>query len=240
MNGRDTTRLLALLAALLLAAALLPAVAEGADGAYWSYMYVNTPNGNALNLRAEPSVDAYVVVGIPNGAQVAVLDEPYANLWVSCEYNGFTGYVASSYLSYDPPVYIVTPRPATTARATQSMFYGFRPSYYRATVTPVREASFVHMRYAPSTSQPVVRDYGSGAVLYVYAQNDCWSQVLDPEGHLMGYMMTEFLTYVEPLVFDQPTATPNGDWYNGAVITPVPTATPYPTPEPQTDSNTNG
>ena len=240
MNGRAKPRLLALIAALLMA---LPCVApaEGADGGYWSYLYVNTPNGNVLNLRAEPSADSLIIVGIPNGEQVAVLEEPYANLWVCCEYAGFTGYVASAYLSYDPPR-LVTPRPTgKKPTAGSGLYAGFRPAYYIATVTPVKANGFVHMRYAPSTAQPVVRDYGNGVVLHVYCQNDRWSQVLDPDGHVMGYMMTEFLTYVEPLVFEeegQPAAT--GDW--APMVTPAPQQLPAPTatPEPQTESNTNG
>lgn len=231
--------------ALLLALACA-AVAPAESLPYWGYAFVNTPNGSVLNLRVGPSVEQPILVGIPYRSQVAVMDDLYADAWVRCEYQGFSGYAASAYLSYDMPRPLATPRPtATASRAQTGLYSGFHPAYYIATVTPSRKNAAVHMRYGPSTLLPVARDYPEGSVLHVYYQNDLWSQVLDPVGHMMGYMMTEFLTYVEPLVFPEDAAvglsseeTDAGDWF--ATPTKTPAVAPTPTPEPQTDSNTNG
>ena len=41
--------------------------------------------------------------------------------------------------------------------------------------------------------QPIQRDYYSGDVLLVIAQNEEWSQVYDEQTHSGGFMMSAFL-----------------------------------------------
>ena len=57
--------------------------------------YVATNGGN-LNVRTRPSLNAFVVGRIPNGAEVTV----YATLpdWYLVQYNGIVGYAASRYI----------------------------------------------------------------------------------------------------------------------------------------------
>ncbi len=55
-----------------------------------------TTNGGSLNVRTRPSLDAFVVGKIPNGAEVTV----FAALpdWYLVQYNGIVGYAASRYI----------------------------------------------------------------------------------------------------------------------------------------------
>ena len=114
-------------------------------------MYVNTANRKVLNLRAYNSINADIIGFIPYGAAVTVNTMGGDNTWVPVTYNGKHGYCMMRYLSYNYPGGGVTP-PTTDLT---SMFTGFSPTYYMATVTPTSAAGFVNLRWAPSMSAPV-------------------------------------------------------------------------------------
>ncbi|HPS82219.1 MAG TPA: hypothetical protein PLP25_10235, partial [Candidatus Limiplasma sp.] len=66
--------------------------------------------------------------------------------------------------------------------------------YYTATVRPSSPGGFVHLRWAPSKSQPVQSDYYNGSELVVISQNGTWCQVYDELNESSGFMMAEFLS----------------------------------------------
>lgn len=179
------TTMALLLMTVLLCALLLPAAA----GANATTMYVNTANRKVLNLRAYNSINADIIGFIPYGAAVTVNTMGGDNTWVPVTYNGKHGYCMMRYLSYNYPGGGVTP-PTTDLT---SMFTGFSPTYYMATVTPTSAAGFVNMRWAPSMSAPVRNIYYYGSSLLVIAQNGTWAQVLDQNTHTCGFMMLSFM-----------------------------------------------
>lgn len=65
----------------------------GASGGAW---YVNTPSGG-LNLRETPSAEARVLLSIPKGAAITMLEQ--GSEWCKIQYNDSVGYVMSRYLS---------------------------------------------------------------------------------------------------------------------------------------------
>ncbi|MBP3541109.1 MAG: SH3 domain-containing protein [Clostridia bacterium] len=72
--------------------------------------WVSTPSGS-LNLRQEPSSSARVLMQIPRGAQLTVLNR--SDSWCRVTYQGVGGYVMTSYLSFTgAPASEATPTPA--------------------------------------------------------------------------------------------------------------------------------
>ncbi len=171
-----------------------------ATAAYaYTTMYVYTANGNPLNLRDAPSIIGNVMTQIPNGAAVRVndvLDET----WDSVTYGSYTGYAMSRYLVYGTPVCTPAPQPTATPTVTPTItgfpndiFFGFQDVYYKALVRPSNPAGYVNMRWAPSLLSDTHARYYANAILTVMSQNSLWCQVLDEDGHVMGYIMRQFL-----------------------------------------------
>ena len=66
------------------------------DVAFSSDGYVGNTNNEGLNLRKSPSTSASVITVIPQGATVTITAKN--GTWYKVNYNGNTGYVASSYI----------------------------------------------------------------------------------------------------------------------------------------------
>ena len=109
-------RTLGLLTVLCLLVSLLPVYA--AINVPTSTMYVKTPNGKSLNLRAEPDTKAEVLTNIPYGAKVSVYTDFVGMVWYHVQYGMHTGYVKFEFLTQDKPKPFVTPTPKPTARPT--------------------------------------------------------------------------------------------------------------------------
>jgi uncharacterized protein YgiM (DUF1202 family) len=161
-------------------------------------MYVYTSNGKPLNLRDAPSIIGNVMVQIPNGAAVRVNDV-FDGTWYSVTYGSYTGYSMSRYLVYSTPT--CTPGPTATPSPSASpndfsndIFYGFTDTYYKALVRPSNPAGYVNLRWAPSLLADIHGRYYANSILTVMSQNSLWCQVLDEDGHVMGFIMRQFLT----------------------------------------------
>ena len=159
-----------------------------------TYYYVNTSNRGALNLRQTASNAAKVLVQIPYAAQVELADYVAGDKWAHCYYGGTEGYVMVRYLSKTRPS-TGTTTTTTTVGSESAEYKRMEPAYYYAVVHPSTPTGYVHMRWAPSKTEPVFRDYYDGQVLKVLYQNSSWCQVLDESNQVCGYMMRAFLTY---------------------------------------------
>ena len=153
--------------------------------------YVRT-NGGRLNMRAYPSRYADVLRTLENGARVTVTG--YSGEWTRIRAGGMSGYVMSRYLgrrrapapkSYNPP------REKTVAEQYATMS-AITPR--TVTVRPASAESFVNMRWAPSTSEPVIRSYYSGYALTAIAANAEWVQVMDQATSQVGFMMRVYVS----------------------------------------------
>jgi cell wall-associated NlpC family hydrolase len=89
---------LALVLLALLVGSVAPLPASAQDG----LAVVAHTDGEGLNLRAAPSLDAEVLLGMPEGATVTTLSDAAPDesgqLWTQVSYAGVTGYSASDYL----------------------------------------------------------------------------------------------------------------------------------------------
>ena len=181
----------------ILAVLFLVCIAVSAS-AYWT-MYVYTSNGKPLNMRDAPSIIGNIMTQIPNGAAVKVNDN-LDDCWYSVTYNGYTGYSMARYLVSGSPTPTPAPYPTPTpypggggGAFSNDIFFGFQPVYYKALVRPSNPAGYVNLRWAPSLQADVNNHYYANAVLTVMSQNSLWCQVLDESGHVMGFIMRQFL-----------------------------------------------
>ncbi len=188
---------LLILCVMLLSLSPLSALADSTGFTY----YVKTSNYGALNMRESESTQSAIVTKIPYGAKVELLDYFIGATWASCNYNGYYGYVMTRYLSQDKPS--PKPKPGPTAAPTHTpsgdIYSGFTAVYYNVIVRPSTPTGVVHMRWAPSKSQGIFRDYYANEPLQVLYANDTWCQVYDAQNQVFGYMMRQFLTFVEPM-----------------------------------------
>jgi len=64
-------------------------------------VYVSGSEG--LNLRSEPSTEASIVIGMPPGAELEVLEESEDGLWYKVKYDDKTGWCYKEYTSETKP-----------------------------------------------------------------------------------------------------------------------------------------
>ena len=161
-----------------------------------SYYYVSTSNQGPLNLRESKSTKSNAIKSIPYGTEVMIYDYAPGDTWVLCNYDGAEGYVMTRYLSGTKP----SGKAKTTATTENGSEYGqykrMEAACYYATVKPSTPTGYVHMRWAPSKSEPVMADFHNGDVLKVLNQDANWCQVYNETDGTCGWMMRRFLTYV--------------------------------------------
>lgn len=168
-------------------------------------------SGASLNMRSSPASNASVIAKLPNGTTVTVYST--VSTWSLIEYNGKTGYVASSYLTYTAapqtaaPVITATPAPTATAIAAQSAVIN-------------TSGSKLNMRSGPSTSYSITTTVPNYATVSVLQKGSSWS-LISYQGYT-GYVSSSYLRFITGTVAATPTKTPV------ITATPVPTATPAP------------
>ena len=178
--------------AALAAALLLVAVAACASA---QTMYVDTPNGRALNLR---NSDDEVIAQIPNRTALEIYDRSYIDSErVIVDYKGREGYVYLRYLSTTRPAASGSSSGSASSSSSGSgttVFDGMkRVSPYTASVCPSTPTSFVNLRWAPSKSAAIQGVRYNGDTLTVLAENTYWAQVYDEETNTCGFMLKSFL-----------------------------------------------
>ncbi|MGN1019739.1 MAG: SH3 domain-containing protein [Aristaeellaceae bacterium] len=152
--------------------------------------YVNAPSGG-LNLRTGASAAANVLLAIPHGAQVTLL-QAVDVAWSQVRYGEWTGYVASQYLSASP---VSAEAAAAPVQAEQPVYDEtmYALSGWEATVSP--QEGNVNLRAWCATSAPVRLAIPKGETVRLLEFGDTWCHVV--YGEVEGYCMTEFLTLRE-------------------------------------------
>ena len=162
--------------------------------------YVVTANGKTLNFRSSPHTHSNNKIGnIPFGAGVVLLKTVNGGEWAYIRYDNDEGYVVARYLSSHKPAHKPTAKPTTTPSHSTfpaANYSHMAPVDYNVSVRPSTPSSYVHMRWAPSKRDRVMRDYYAGAVLEVIAQDNTWAQVRDRQTGAVGFMMRAFLVPV--------------------------------------------
>ena len=142
--------------------------------------WVNTPDGS-LNLRTIPK--GSVLTTIPQYAQVNVLAD-YGETWCKTQYQNYTGYVMSKYLTTSEP--------------------DEEPYSVVAWVNTPDDGS-LNLRNKPNGS--VVAVIPQSAQVEVLTDiEDTWCQAL--YGSISGYVLSKYLITSEPGTTAEPTVTP--------------------------------
>lgn len=158
------------------AALVLCAASASADT-----LFVSTPNGKTVNMRTGAGKRYNVLKRVPNGYAVTV-DEEDESGWLLCTYEGYHGYIDSSFLSEMP-----------------GAIYDFALNCYEASVKPSRDGGYVNLRKQPTKESGVICRYNKGDELFVLRTNSTWSLIYDPNSCDYGFMQSSFLSYEQPL-----------------------------------------
>ena len=152
-------------------------VSYGGKNGYAHGSYLKNPaavvrytTGN-LNMRSGPGTSYSVILVIPKGAEVAVLDS--SSTWYKVSYGGKTGYASSSYLSSSPSA---PPPPAQL---------------------PVRYTTAdLNLRTGPSTSYPIIVSMPKGSQVTILDTKYAWPRVR--YGTKEGYASPSYLSNTLP------------------------------------------
>ena len=153
--------------------------------------YVNAP-ASGLNLRSVPSATANVLLAIPHGAQVTLL-QTADDTWSQVRYGEWTGYVASQYLSQWPTGVTVTPTPESGNHHPVYDETLYALTGWEAIVSP--NEGNVNLRAWCATTAPVRMAIPKGEIVRLLEFGDTWCHVA--YGEVEGYCMTKFLTLRE-------------------------------------------
>lgn len=143
---------------------------------------VKTGNGS-LNLRETASAQARVLLMIPDGAQVTLLEK--GTEWSRIRYQGSTGYVMTRYLSIGQ-------------NASQS---ASQKAWILHDVV-----GGVNLRFGPDASAQVLMVLPAGTEVTVLMQGESWSVVR--YGETTGYVMSRYLTDTAPTDNDEVSQQP--------------------------------
>ena len=188
-----------LVAALLLATVLIPAVSLAAET-----RYIFTKNGRGLNIRTDPIVADNIITSVGYGKAVTVQYD-LGNGWTAISWDApyDIAYVQSRYLvtskpaPYKPSESSTTPsstKDATTVEQINTLLK--KVTYvtpYEITVRPTRASGWVYMRWVPSKHSSSVATYSNGATLQVIAEFSDWYQVVDPDDGKTGFIFKSYV-----------------------------------------------
>ena len=172
---------------------------------------VSCADGGKLNLRSTPGSGAQILERIPNGTQLAVV--PANGKWYQTVYNGQSGYVLGSFLSFQ------TGAAAPTPTAVLAVVTPTPTAVPAGTLTATVHCNgSLNLRGTASSNGAVIAHIPSGALLAVQPVNEKWyATVYNGQN---GYVMAKFLQVSGGAVQSGGTAQ------TGAVIQPSNPSTP--------------
>lgn len=161
----------------LLAAALCALMAAGAAA---SMLGAGTITGDGLRLREEPNTDSKILVILPVGEKVVILDDESEG-WYKVAYKSTVGYMSADYLKLD------------TVAEDIDLGYGMVFTESNATL---------NMRSGPSTDHDRVGILGDEMVVKIVGVNSGWYKVTYTPTQKTGYVSSDYLVSVEdPIVY---------------------------------------
>jgi len=148
------------------------------------YARVTTASGS-LNLRKRASTSAGLISRIPQNEVIPVVEK--LGTWTKVTYNGDTGYVMTTFLTFIENSDAIPPEEDTTPPAD-----GDINATLMAQVTT--EKGSLNLRKRPSSSASILTTIPQYAYIQVLERGDSWSKVTF-DGYT-GYVMSSFLTFV--------------------------------------------
>ena len=188
-----TKRILSLIAAVVLLAAMLAATATAY--AYYA-VYSHCGNGKPLNVRSGPGKEYPVIERIPYGQEIYVIGETSPG-WLQLNDNGWVQ--ASLTCSYYPGPYVPQPKPTTKpAEKTTSLDAVYATAktvdpYIITLRATARSNGVANVRWAPSKKSKLLAAYPSGTQVRVIAELKNWFQVEDLVTGAVGYVNTAYV-----------------------------------------------
>lgn len=142
---------------------------EESGDAILRYAEVHTQTGS-LNMRKQPSLGSAVLLQIPRGTRIGILQE--LDGWCKVTYAGINGYVMSSYLSSDGE--------STPEGANQQ-------------ATVVTPSGTLNLRQSPASTAGVLTTISPGTRVKVISRGSEWCKI--NHNGTVGYVMTKFLSF---------------------------------------------
>ncbi|MBQ7183373.1 MAG: peptidoglycan-binding protein [Clostridia bacterium] len=134
--------------------------------------------GGSLNLRAEPSINARVILSMPSGASVTVTQR--GNTWSAVTYGQYSGWAMTQYLKIGGTAPTRAPAPVQPTQAPYSLDL-------QAVVT----GGSLNLRAEPSVNARAYLSMPSGASVTITQYGNTWSAVT--YGQYSGWAMTQYL-----------------------------------------------
>ena len=154
----------------------------------YSKAKVTTASGS-LNLRKKASSSATILTTIPRHTIIDVLD--IDGTWTKVTYNGKTGYVKSTFLTYLDDTADTPSVPDTPAEEKD-------PAYARVTT----ESGSLNLRKKASSSASILTTIPRHEVIEVISRDGKWTKVT--YNGKTGYVMSSFLTFLDEAPEEKP------------------------------------
>ena len=191
-----TKRILSLIAAVILLAAMLAAATVASAEGYYP-VYSHCSNGKPLNVREGPGKEYAVKEKIPYGQVIYVFGETYPG-WLQLN---DTGYVQASLTCRNYPGPYVPPDPSKekSTSGTSDVYQLYQSARYVNPYTVTLKATqksngVANVRWAPSKASPLQYAYPAGTQVRVIAElGNNWYQVQEPVSEKVGFVNTAYV-----------------------------------------------
>ena len=158
--------------------------------------YVTT-SGGSLNLRMYAQSNAKILFRVPNGAQVQVTSK--GPVWCAVTYQGMSGYVMTSFLSFPGAGYnwnptqapVILPTAVPTALPTAAPQ---QTTTAMGTALVTTSGGTLNLRSEPSAAARIISLIPNASAVTVYSRGTEWS-LISYNGQ-NGYVMTQYLTFL--------------------------------------------
>ena len=154
---------------------------------------------SSVNLRQSPSMNAYVLAQMPYGAAVTVHSDDGS--WCEVSYQGYRGYVVSSFIAY-PDEDVSTPPPAAEPELSGNM------------AIVATDYGALNMRSEARAGSMILTTIPKGAVVQVISRADGWTAVY--YNGLSGFVVSSYLAFQQ--TEEIPDTAPSSD--TATVVTP--------------------
>lgn len=161
------------------------------------FAVVNTQSGS-LNMRSKAQSGSMILTTIPKGARVKVLER---GEWSRVSYEGYIGYVLSSFLSYE-----------TDPNESEKI-----PEKDHLTAIVTTESGSLNLREQPKSWAAVLARIPQNTTISILDRDDYWSKTVY-QGQT-GYVMNSFLTFNDFPTEEETAPEPDKDQESVKTIT---------------------
>ncbi len=163
---------------------------SSAGGTQTAVKAVVTTQSGSLNMRAEAKAGSRILTTIPRGAEIDVTSS--GGTWCGVTYNGYAGYVMSSFLTFMQGGGATNP-----------------PAGGGGTAVVTTQSGSLNLRAEPRSGSAILRTIPQYATITVHERGAEWCHVAYQGS--TGYVMTVFLTFPD----EEPGDDPDGGGTTG-------------------------